>query len=92
MAAILDFQVAGLADLFSGPLRLIMQNLVLVSQFARFFPYLPHYYLDIGLTGLRHLLKQMAGTDQFTSTKFRDWGHGTERDVVGYIIRYTLVF
>jgi hypothetical protein len=36
MPAILDFQVAGLADLFSLPLSIIMPILVLVSQIAQF--------------------------------------------------------
>ena len=36
MAAILDFQVASQADLFSIPMRITVPNLVLKSQFARF--------------------------------------------------------
>ena len=36
MAAILDFQVASLTDLFSIPMRIIMPNLMLVSQNAQF--------------------------------------------------------
>ena len=36
MAAILDFQVASRADLFSIPMRITVPNLALVSQFARF--------------------------------------------------------
>ena len=47
MAAILDFQVATRTELFSIPMRIIMLNLVLVSQNARFFHYLPHYYLTV---------------------------------------------
>ena len=38
MAAILDFQVAPLADLTSSPQRTFVPNLVLVSQFARLVP------------------------------------------------------
>ena len=38
MAAILDFQVASRADLLSIPMRITVQTLVLVSQFAQFCP------------------------------------------------------
>jgi len=42
MAAILDFQVAGRADSISMPTGITVPNLVLVSQFARFFSYPLH--------------------------------------------------
>ena len=48
MAAILDFQVAGRVDFISMPIRITVPNLVLVSQFARFFSYPLHYYVVRG--------------------------------------------
>jgi len=43
MAAMLDFQVANRVNFISIPMGLTVPNLVLVSQFARFFSYPLHY-------------------------------------------------